>query len=285
MSDDHGAARLTQRLSTLEPKARELAGRLGLLRPLVFIDLETTGTDPLSDRIVEIGAIKLYPSAETELLHERVNPSVPIPAEASAVHGITDDLVAERPVFAAMASTVAEFLRGCDLAGFGIARFDIPLLEAEFGRAGIEFSISDRWVVDALRVFHDRERRDLATAVDFYAGREIEHAHSAIADAMSSVEVLWGQFERYADLPTELEELDRLSNPRRPDPSWLDPAGRLVCHDDEILMNFGKYAGRKLVDVTREDPGYLDWVLQQDFSEQVKETIANARTKQTDGND
>ena len=102
---------------------------------------------------------------------------------------------------------------------------------------------------------------------------------------MSSVEVLWGQFERYADLPTELEELDRLSNPRRPDPSWLDPAGRLVCHDDEILMNFGKYAGRKLVDVTREDPGYLDWVLQQDFSEQVKETIANARTKQTDGND
>ena len=278
-SDDHGARRLTQRPSTLEPKARELAGRLGLLRPLVFIDLETTGTDPLSDRIVEIGAIKLYPSGETELLHTRVNPGVPIPAGASAVHGITDELVAERPVFAETAPAVAEFLLDCDLAGFGVVRFDIPLLEAEFRRAGIEFSISHRWVVDALRIFHDRERRDLAAAVDFYTGREIEAAHSAIADAMSSVEVLWGQFERYANLPTELKELDRLSGQRRPDPSWLDPDGRLVWRDGRVLMNFGRYAGRALVDVRSEDPGYLEWVLQRDFSDEVKKAILNAPTE------
>ena len=278
-SSDDVYARLTRRLDSIAPKARQLAVRLRLRRPIVFVDLESTGTDPLTDRIVEIGVVKLNPSGETEILYERLNPCEPIPAEASAVHGITDEMVAERPTFGETASSVANFLSGCDLAGFGISRFDIPLLEAEFRREGIEFSIAERRVVDTLRIFHDRERRDLAAAVDFYTGQEIEDAHNAIGDAMSSVEVLWGQFERYSDLPTELDDLDRVSEPPRPDPSWLDPDGKLVWQGAEVLLNFGKYAGLAVEEVRRTDPGYLEWVLRADFSDEVKEALASAMDK------
>ena len=200
---------------------------------------------------MEVGAVRLHPSGETDVLRATVDPGVPIPAEASAVHGITDGDVAGRPPFPGIAPRLATFLDGCDLAGFGIARFDLPLLDAEFARAGIGFSIADRRVVDALSIFHDRERRDLSAAVEFYTGRPIEDAHSALADAASSLHVLRGQFERYADLPAELDELDRLASPGRRDPSWM-------------------------AEVAGEDPGYLEWILGQDFSDQVKEAIAGA---------
>jgi len=225
---------------------------------------------------VEVGAVRLHPSGETDVLRATVDPGVPIPAEASAVHGITDGDVAGRPPFPGIAPRLATFLDGCDLAGFGIARFDLPLLDAEFARAGIGFSIADRRVVDALSIFHDRERRDLSAAVEFYTGRPIEDAHSALADAASSLHVLRGQFERYADLPAELDELDRLASPGRRDPSWIDPQGRLVRRDGEILIRFGRYNGRTLAEVAGEDPGYLEWILGQDFSDQVKEAIAGA---------
>ena len=188
---------------------------------------------------MEVGAVRLHPSGETDVLRATVDPGVPIPAEASAVHGITDGDVAGRPPFPGIAPRLATFLDGCDLAGFGIARFDLPLLDAEFARAGIGFSIADRRVVDALSIFHDRERRDLSAAVEFYTGRPIEDAHSALADAASSLHVLRGQFERYADLPAELDELDRLASPGRRDPSWIDPQGRLVRRDGEILIRLG----------------------------------------------
>ena len=258
------------------PAAAELAARLALARPLVFLDLESTGTDPLRDRIVEVGAVRLHPSGETDALHETVDPGVPIPAGASAVHGITDRDVAGRPPFSGIAPRLAAFLDGCDLAGFGIVRFDLPLLEAEFAREGIAFSAADRLVVDALRIFHDRERRDLSAAVEFYTGRAIEDAHSAVADAVSSLRVLRGQLERYADLPATLEDLDRLAGPARPDPSWIDPEGRLGRRDAGIVFRFGRYEGRTLAEVASEDPGYLEWILGRDFSEQVKEAVAGA---------
>ena len=189
-------------------------------------DLETTGTIPRIDRIAQIGAAKVSVSGDIDLRCATVNPGVPIPPEATAVHGISDEMVAGRPSFTEIAPEVADFFADCDLAGFGIARFDIPLLQAEFRRAGIEFSMQGRRIIDALSVYHERERRDLAAAVELYCGRPIEDAHSAGADALHSLDVLVGQFSRYPDLPTDLHELHRTS--RRPNPSWFDPDGRLV---------------------------------------------------------
>ena len=262
-----------ERLARLSAIACELASALNLHRPLVFFDLETTGTFPLTDRIVQIGAIKVSPDGDTDLQCEIVNPGGPIPPEATAVHGITDEVVADRPSFTEIAPRVADFFADCDLAGFGIARFDVPLLEAEFCRAGIAFSTEGRRIVDALRLYHERERRDLAAAVDLYCGRPIEDAHSAAADAMHSLEVLAGQFKRYPDLLADLDALDRLS--LGADPSWLDREGKLVWRGDTLVLNFGKHRGRSLGDLAESDRGYLEWMLRAEFSDDVKGAVAS----------
>ena len=261
-----------ERLSAI---TRELASGLNLQRPLVFFDLETTGTFPLTDRIVQIGAIKLRPGGDTDLRCETVHPGGPIPPEATAVHGITDEMVAGRPSFTEIAPRVADFFADCDLAGFGVARFDVPLLEAEFGRAGITLSTEGRRIVDALRVYHERERRDLTAALDFYCGRAIEDAHSAAADAMHSLEVLAGQLRRYPDFPADLNELDRISSGA--DPSWIDREGKLLRRGGELVLNFSqRHKGRSLDEMAKADRGFLEWMLRADFSDHVKGLVAGA---------
>ena len=241
---------------------------------MAFIDLETTGLDTDEARIVQLATLKLFPGGETILHSRMVNPGMPIPPGAVAIHGITDQSVAGCPRFREIAPGVAAFLAGCDLAGYNIAAYDVPLLEAEFRRAGVEFSLEGRRIVDAMRIFHTREPRNLEGAVRFYCGgRDIEDAHSAEADTLSSFEVLVGQFKRYPDLPLDLDELDRISRP----PEWFDRNGKLIWRDGELCLNFGKHKERVLSEVVTADPGYLDWILGRDFSHEVKAAIQRAR--------
>ena len=266
---------------TLAPEhletARDLAGALKLERPLAFIDLETTGTSVSTDRVVEVAVLKLFPDGTVDLRSQRVNPGIPISPEATAVHGITDADVSERPNFRRIAASLLSFLDDCDIAGFGVARFDLRVLEAEFARAELEFSIRERAVVDALAIFFDREPRGLRAAMQFYCGRDLDNAHNAEGDVLGSLEVLAAQLERYPDLPTEIGGLDLLSAPVRPDPSWLDPDGVLMWHSDSACLNVGKHKGVPLASVLATDPGYIDWMLGSTFSDQVKEILSDAR--------
>jgi DNA polymerase-3 subunit epsilon len=240
---------------------------LPLERPLAFLDLETTGTRPESDRIVEISVVVLRPGGGEERLTRRVNPGVPIPAAATAVHGITDADVAAEPPFARIAAQVARLLQGADLAGFNVINYDLPLLEAEFARAGATFDREGRRLLDAQRIFHRREPRTLAAAVKFYTGRDHEGAHGAEADVLATVEVLDAQLERYPDLPRDVEGLARAC---RPD-DWVDSQGKVRWAGEAAVLSVGKHGGRTLRDVARDDPSYLEWLAERsDFPADVR---------------
>ncbi len=247
---------------------------LNLSRPIVFIDLETTGTSPASDRIVEIAILKIAPDGTENFRCKRVNPGMPIPPEATAVHGITDADVAGEPTFARYASSIREFLADCDIAGFGVARFDLKMLEAEFQRAGVEFSRGDRGVIDAMVIFHQKEPRNLAAAVGFYLGREFPEAHSSEDDARAALEVLEAQLERYHDLPRDVRALDELCNPK--DPNWIDRDGKFSWVGGAAVITFGKHKGKSLEDLAAAEPDYLEWLLGQDFSPEVKQIVRDA---------
>ncbi len=258
--------------------AAKLARSLKLDRPLAFIDLETTGTNPMTARVVEVSVAKVSPSGALNVVTRRVNPEMPVPEEATAVHGITTADVEHEPTFRRIARSLARHLDGCDLAGFGIARFDLKVLSAEFRRAGHWFSIDDRAIVDALAIYFEREPRDLTAALQFYRGREHNGAHSSEADTLASMDVLLGQLERYPDLTRELRELDQISAPRRVDENWIDEHGLLIRANDEICLNFGKYRGVPLTQVKSEAPDYLTWILKGDFPDDVKAVIGESQT-------
>ncbi len=261
------------------PYVQALTQQMGLYRPLAFIDLETTGTNALSARIVEIAVVKVFPNGEVDLRVRRVNPGIPIPPEATAIHGITDDDVRDEPEFRRFAASLEAYLADCDIAGFGIVNFDVRVLQAEFGRAGQSFSIEGRSIVDGLAVFFDREPRNLAAAMRFYRNKTLDNAHSAKADALASIEVLLGQFQRYPDLPTDLPSLDKIAAPRRPEPDWLDETGLLVWIDGEVCLNFGKHKGSRIRDVMEVSPEYFDWMLAGDFPDTVKAVLTDARKR------
>jgi DNA polymerase-3 subunit epsilon len=226
---------------------------------------------------VEIAVLRVEPDGSSQARARRIDPGVPIPPEATAVHGITDQDVRGEPTFAGLAKSLAALLEGCDFAGFGVARFDLRLLEAEFHRAEVPFSLEGRSVVDALRIFHDRERRDLAAACRLYLGREHEGHHGAEADARAALEVLEGQLARYPDLPGEVETLSESYGLPRRDPSWIDADGKLVWQEGEAAVSFGKHRGRSLRELVAEEPDYLDWILQKDFSDEVKSIVGEAK--------
>lgn len=248
---------------------------LELRRPLAFFDLETTGTDPAEDRIVEISVLKVHPDGTEEVKTRRIDPGIPIPESATAIHGIRDEDVAEEPRFVQVAKSLAGFLEGCDLAGFGIVRFDVPLLCAEFERAGVAFDIRDRAIVDALTIFHRREPRNLEAALRFYCDETLEDAHSAESDIRATYRVLQGQLERYGDLPREPGAIDEEFNPGRRD--FVDSQGKIVWKGEEAAFNFGKHRGQLVREVASSSPDYLDWLLQKDFSREVKEILESAR--------
>jgi len=241
---------------------------LKLARPIAFIDVETTGTNPNSDRVVELSILKIHPDGKEEYKSHRVNPGVPIPAEATAVHGITDTDVASLPTFCQYAKSVKDFLDGCDIAGFNVIKFDLPCLEAEFARAGVEFSRQSRYLVDSMVIYHQRDPRNLQAAYQKYCGGDMESPHVAEEDVKAAVAVLDGQLEQYEDLPRDVKELCEICNPAGK--NYVDPEGKFVWVDSEVVCNFGKkHRGRKLRDIVEEDPSYLSWIASADFSPEV----------------
>jgi DNA polymerase-3 subunit epsilon len=256
------------------PAAKPLAERLRLQRPLVFLDVESTGVSASSDRIVEIATLRLYPDGSEEFRCCRVNPGVPIAAEATAVHGISDADVVGEPAFGVYAKSLLWSLTDCDFAGFGIARFDLPLLQAEFQRVGIEFAWRNRAVIDAMAIFHTMERRDLAGAVRFYLDRGFPRAHAAEEDVRATVDVLCAQLQRYEDLPSDLDALHQFCNPTNPD--WIDPDGKFIWSNGVPTIAFGKHMGTPLAGLVASEPDYLAWVLKGDFSPEVKQLVKNA---------
>lgn len=241
--------------------------KLKLQRPIIFFDLETTGTNISTDKIVEISLIKVHPDGQESSRTRRVNPGIPIPAEATAVHGISNEDVANEPRFEQIARSLAAIFQGCDIAGFNSNRFDIPMLKQEFDRAGVELNLSDVKFVDVQTIFHKREPRNLVAAYKFYCDADLQNAHSADADTRATFEVLKAQLEKYPDLPTDVESLAAYTSFNRN----VDLAGRLVYNDDgKEVINFGKHKGHLAEKVLEKEPGYFGWIMQGDFTIDTK---------------
>ena len=236
--------------------------KLQLTRPLVFFDLETTGTNVTSDRIVEISFVKLMPDGRVIEKTRRINPEMHIPEESTAVHHITDEDVANEPTFRQIANSLAQQLSNCDIAGFNSNRFDVPLLDQEFERVGVDFDISKARMVDVQTIYHKKEPRTLVAAYKYYCGKDLEEAHSALADTRATMEVLLAQLERYDDVPTEIGALAEYASANRN----VDIMGRMIYDEKgREVINFGKYKGRIAEDVLATDNGYYSWIMGGDF--------------------
>ncbi len=249
-----------------------------LQRPLAVFDIESTGLNRKTDRIIDLAIVRIHPDGAQDAHTFRVNPECPIPPDSTAVHGITDDDVKDAPTFREVAPEVAAVLEPCDFSGFNVLRYDAPLLLAEFGRVGVPFSMEGRRILDAQRIFHIKEPRDLSAALQFYCAEEHTGAHGAMDDVMATVRVLDAQFERYEDLPRDMDELDALCNPR--DPSWADGEGKIKWQDGELVLNFGQKQGTKLKALALNDRGYLEWMLKKDFPDDTKDLVRNAMNNQ-----
>lgn len=250
--------------------------KLNLKRPLIFFDLETTGTNITQDRIVEISLIKITPDGQEISKTRRINPEMHIPEQATAVHHITDEDVAACPTFRQIAKSLASIFEGCDIAGFNSNRFDIPLLDEEFHRAEVDFDFSKAKFVDVQTIFHKKEPRNLVAAYRFYCNKNLEDAHSANADTRATYEVLLAQLERYDDLADNVEELSNYSSQNKN----VDFMGRLI-YDEEgrEIINFGKYKGKVAEDVLRKDAGYYGWIMQGDFPNNTKQAFTRIKLR------
>ncbi len=262
--------------------------KLNLKIPLCFFDLETTGTNISHDRIVEIAVIKVMPSGELLKKSSLINPTIPISAESSAIHGITNDKVADKPTFKEVARDYAKFMEGCDLAGFNILKFDVPMLVEEFLRADVEFDYQKKKIIDSQKIFHLMEKRTLSAALMFYCGKKIENAHSAEADTMASVDVLMAQIEKYNGLDVtdglerklgviqnDMESLSKLVSD-----DLVDLAGRMVRNaQGEVIFNFGKHKNKLVSNVFKEEPAYYDWMMNGDFSLDTKRKLTELKLK------
>lgn len=253
--------------------------KLNLKNPLVFFDLETTGTNINSDRIVEICYLKVYPNGNEETKTMRINPEMHIPEQASAVHGIYDEDVADCPTFKDVAHRIAADIEGCDLAGFNSNRFDIPVLAEEFLRAGVDIDLMKHKFVDVQVIYHKLEQRTLSAAYKFYCEKNLEDAHTAEADTRATYEVLKAQLDRYPDvLENDIKFLSEYSSFSKN----VDFAGRIVYDDNGVeVFNFGKYKGISVVEVLRRDPGYYGWILNGDFTLNTKNVLTKIRLRDT----
>lgn len=245
-----------------------------LERPLIVFDIEATGISPRADRIIELAAIRIEPDGSEVKGYWLLNPGVPIPVETTAIHGITDDIVKEQPTFKEKALEILTFFGEADLAGFNAGRFDIPMLAEEFARASIPFDADRRRLLDAQRIFHTKEPRDLSAALNFYCARTHTDAHGAEADVRATLDVIIGQFARYPDLPQDMNTLDRTFNPI--DPFNVDRSGRLRWVNDEVTINFGKKKGCKIKDLVKDDPGFIKWIIKNDFPQDTRMICENA---------
>ncbi len=260
--------------------------KLNLKIPLCFFDLETTGTNISQDRIIEIAVIKLLPSGESMEKHTRINPTIPIPPDTSAIHGIRDEDVRDKPTFREVARDYARFMEGADLAGFNILKFDVPMLVEEFLRADVEFDYSRKRIIDSQRIYHLMEKRNLSAAYRFYCQKELTNSHSALADTRASLEVLLAQVSRYenqtvtdgrgAEIGTMRNDMDALNELAASD--LVDLAGRMVrAHSGEIIFNFGKHKGKKVLAVLKDEPSYYDWMMNGDFPLDTKRKLTEVK--------
>ncbi|HET9570119.1 MAG TPA: 3'-5' exonuclease [Bacteroidales bacterium] len=250
--------------------------QLNLKNPIVFFDLETTGVNANTDRIVEIAYLKVYPNGNEETKTFRVNPGMPIPKEASDIHHITDEDVADAPTFKEIGKNIAKDIEGCDLAGFNSNRFDVPMLAEEFLRNDIDIDLSKRKLIDVQVIFHKMEQRTLSAAYKFYCNAELEGAHGAEADAKATYEVLKSQLDRYPDLANDVQYLSEFSSFNRN----VDFAGKIVLNDkDQEVFNFGKYKDQPVEDVLKKDTGYYGWMMQGDFALNTKNVLTRIRLR------
>lgn len=251
--------------------------KLNLKNPLVFFDLETTGTNINSDRIVEICYLKVYPNGNEEAKTLRINPEMHIPEQASAVHGIYDEDVADCPTFKDVAKNIAHDIEGCDLAGFNSNRFDIPVLAEEFLRVGVDIDLNRRKFVDVQVIYHKLEQRTLSAAYKFYCNKNLEDAHTAEADTRATYEVLKAQLDHYPEiLQNDIQFLSEYSNFNKN----VDFAGRIIYDEKGVeVFNFGKYKGIPVTEVLQKDPGYYSWILQGDFTLNTKNVLTKIRLR------
>ncbi|MBC2839184.1 3'-5' exonuclease [Robiginitalea sp. SC105] len=247
---------------------------LNLSKPICFFDLETTGTNIATDRIVELAILKIHPNGNKESKTWLVNPGMPIPPEASAIHGITDEKVAGEPTFPELAREVYQMIQGCDLAGFNSNRFDIPLLAEELLRAGVDFDMKNAVAVDVQTIFHKMEKRTLGAAYQFYCGKDLTDAHSATADTQATYEVLLSQLERYPELTNNVRELAAFSTQNE----TVDFAGFIRRDENgEEVFGFGKHKGRSVLEVLEQEPGYFGWMLNADFPLYTKKVLTQIK--------
>ena len=249
---------------------------LKLKRPVAFIDLETTGINIISDRIVEISVLKIDTGGEEEWFESLVNPEMPIPAKATSIHGISDADVASSPRFRDIAKNLSVFLEGWDLAGYNANKFDIPVLAEEFLRVNLDFDFRRRRYVDVQVIFHKKEQRTLSAAYLFYCERKLENAHSASADTRATYEILKAQLDRYPDLENDIEKLSTFSSYN----TSADFVGRIIYDEKgNEVFNFGKYKGMLVEKVLKDDPSYYSWMMNGDFSLYTKKVLTEIRVR------
>lgn len=249
---------------------------LQLKKPIAFIDLETTGINVGTDRIIELTVLRVDPNGKETIKTLRVNPTIPIPQESTEIHGISDADVANAPTFKEIAAQVIEIIDGCDLAGFNSNKFDFPLLAEELIRADADIDLKKRRFVDVQVIFHKMEQRTLSAAYKFYCGKDLVDAHSSEADTVATYEILKCQLDKYPELNNDIAFLDDFSSHKK----HADFAGRIVYDDDGIeIFNFGKYKGEKVHEVLSKDPGYYGWMINGDFPLYTKKVLTNIKLK------
>ncbi|MEO9804720.1 MAG: 3'-5' exonuclease [Reichenbachiella sp.] len=262
--------------------------QLNLKNPLAVFDLETTGTNISTDRIVEISVVKIMPDGDEIIKTMRINPTIPIPVETSMIHGIYDKDIKDAPTFKSIAKSLAEFLSGCDLGGFNCLKFDIPLLLEEFQRVDVDFDTSNRKFVDAQKIFHMMEKRTLTAAYKFYCGKSLEDAHSAEADTLATAAVIKAQVERYdgqevvnpmgkviGKIANDMKNLHEVTAA-----NMVDLAGRFVTNDDGVeVFNFGKHRHKPVEEILKAEPGYYDWMMKGDFPLDTKRKLTQIKLR------
>jgi DNA polymerase-3 subunit epsilon len=261
---------------------------LNLKNAIAFFDLEATGTNVGTDRIVEISIVKVHPDGGQDIYTRRVNPGIPIPLESSLIHGIYDKDIKNEPTFKDLAKDIHQFIGGADLAGFNVLKYDIPLLVEEFLRAGIDFDLDKRNLLDAQKIFHLMEKRNLTAAYKFYCGKKLENAHSAEADTLATLDVFRAQVERYIGEEAEdlqgnklgvfendMKKIHDLVNEK-----MVDLAGRFIFNSEGVeIFNFGKHKGKPIEQVFKEEPGYYDWMMRGDFPLDTKRKLTQVKLR------
>jgi len=248
---------------------------LQLNKPLAFIDLETTGINLGTDRIIEIAIVKVLTDKTQSIKRKLLNPEIPIPAQSSDIHGITDEMVKDAPTFKQVAQELKQMLDGCDLAGYNSNRFDIPMLMEEFLRAGVEFDMRNRKMLDIQNIFHKMEPRTLGAAYRFYCNKNLEGAHGAEVDASATYEILEAQLEKYTDLGNNIDTILKVIG----DDQVVDFARRFVMDKGTEVFNFGKFKGRAVADVLKAEPQYYDWMMKGDFPQHTKQKLTEIYTR------